>query len=120
MLHMSNTLIWLDDMRNPFTNNFLEKFSPVNAYTCYVVWLKSYDEFKNWIDKNGLPKAICFDHDLGDIEKTGYDCAKYLVEFCMNNDCDIPKFGIQSSNVPGSNNISGILSSYHKFYRETH
>ena len=121
---MNHTLLWLDDIRDPNTNNWLDRFSPVKPiYDYYVVWVKSYKEFKDWIDSNGLPAAVCFDHDLGDVgdnEKTGYDCAKYLVQFCIDNDLDIPKFGIQSSNGPGADNIRAYLSNYHKFYEKLH
>ena len=63
-----NTILWLDDLRDPNTNNWLDRFSPVKPVSDYfVVWVKSYEEFKAWIDSNGLPAAICFDHDLGDV-----------------------------------------------------
>ncbi|WP_350324738.1 cyclic-phosphate processing receiver domain-containing protein [Empedobacter falsenii] len=35
-----------------------------------------YDDFVNYINRNGLPDFISFDHDLG-LRKTGYDCAKF-------------------------------------------
>ena len=62
-------LLWLDDIRDPFTpiendgGSWLI-FSPIEQpYTLY--WVKSYREFVDWIKFNGLPDAICFDHDLG-------------------------------------------------------
>ena len=65
---MNHTILWLDDIRDPNTNNWLDIFSPVKPiYDYYIVWVKSYKEFKDWIDSNGLPTAICFDHDLGDV-----------------------------------------------------
>lgn len=121
---MNHTILWLDDIRDPNTNDWLDRFSPVKPiYNYYIVWVKSYKEFKAWIDSNGLPAAICFDHDLGDFgdnEKTGYDCAKYLVQFCMDNNLDIPKFDVQSSNGPGADNIRAYLLNYHKFYEKSH
>ena len=118
---LNRTILWLDDIRDPNINNWLDRFSPVKQiYDYYVIWVKSYKEFKAWIDSNGLPAAICFDHDLGDIgdnEKTGYDCAKYLVQFCMDNGLDIHKFGIQSSNGPGADNIKAYLLNYIDFTR---
>ena len=121
---MNHTLLWLDDIRDPNTNNWLDRFSPVKPiHDYYIVWLKSYKEFKDWIDSHGLPAAIYFDHDLGYAgvnEKTGYDCAKHLVQYCMNHDLDIPKFGIQSSNGPGADNIRVYLMNYHKFYQKSH
>ena len=46
---------------------------------------------------------------------TGYDCAKWLVEYCMDNDKDIPPYGIQSANPVGKENIDKLLKSYKNF-----
>lgn len=93
------TLLWLDDYRDPKKDQWLV-FSPITTEDLEVYWVKSYKEFIEWIENNGLPTAICFDHDLGgDIireiaddnfktfkttknlknEKTGYDAAKSLI-----------------------------------------
>jgi hypothetical protein len=78
-------LLWLDDIRCPFVGTWVDDFSPINTNNIVVEWVKSYSEFVNWINKNGLPDAICFDHDLGKLqdgtELNGYDCAKWLVEY---------------------------------------
>lgn len=125
------TLLWLDDIRNPLENDWLF-FSPIDK-PYNVVWVKSFKEFVNWIELNGLPEGICFDHDLGDItelpsgillstafesEKSGYDCAKWLVEYCINKDLDVPLYNIQSANPVGKANIDGLLKSYIKFRRK--
>lgn len=123
-------LLWLDDMRNPHESNWLS-FSPI-AHT-EVIWVKSYNEFTKWIKKNGLPDGICFDHDLGKEaeqklrdkgltkkaarklkaeEKTGMDCAKWLVEYCMDNQKELPLWNIQSSNPVGKINISSLLMNF--------
>lgn len=126
-----NTLLWLDDVRNPLENNWLA-FSPLQgAYD--VIWVKSYKEFVVWIENNGLPTAICFDHDLGDNfsfretgnisdwfdlennkEYTGYDCAKWLVEYCMDNNKKLPLYNIQSANPVGKENIDKLLKNFNK------
>ena len=133
-------LLWLDDYRNPFDKEVdWMVFSPIGR-DCEVVWVKSYYEFVKWIENNGLPDAICFDHDLGKLkeielrnlgyskaearkakaeEKTGYDAAKWLVNYCMEKDCDIPKFNIQSSNPVGKENITSYLMSYHNSFYNT-
>jgi len=113
------TLLWLDDIRDPFEDdaNWLA-FSPIEK-PYYVEWVKSYKEFCNYINKNGIPDAICFDHDLGDEatnEKSGFDCAKYLVNYCLDNNLQLPKYNIQSANPVGKDNINGILRSYNKHY----
>lgn len=31
-----------------------------------ICWMKSYNEFTNWVNLYGLPDAISFNHDLAD------------------------------------------------------
>lgn len=131
------TLLWLDDIRNPFQGDWLMCFSPeFDEQRENVVWVKNYNEFVKWVKENGLPYIIAFDHDLGEDlaklkvksgvnkkqsrrekkeSKTGYDCAKWLVEYCINNNVDLPKWVIQSSNPVGKDNINGLLLNYIKF-----
>ena len=107
------TLLWIDDVRNPLENDWLV-FSPIGK-DVDVVWVKSYDEFVNYLTRaDRLPDAICFDHDLGD-GKSGYDCAKYLVEFCMDRGLKLPKWNCQSANPVGRENIDELLNNYLKF-----
>lgn len=127
------TLLWLDDIRNPFEDAWLA-FSPIKQ-PLEVSWVKSYAEFVEWIGKRGLPDAICFDHDLGmqvalearaegmskrksrqlkQQEQTGYDCAKWLVEYCIDNNKPLPLYSIQSANPVGKANIDGLLKGYIK------
>lgn len=118
------TLLWLDDERNPHLNNWLV-FSPIEQ-PFEVVWVKKYHEFVSWIEENGLPDAICFDHDLSDInikkstyiEKTGYDCAKWLVDYCINNNKELPLYNIQSANPVGKENIDSLLKNYIKYVKK--
>jgi len=130
-------LLWLDDIRNPLEGDWL-KFSPIDPpYT--TVWVKSYSEFVQQIKKNGLPDAICFDHDLGmtaalearakglskrksrelkKLEKTGYDCAKWLVEYCMDKNLPLPKYSSQSFNPIGRENILELLDNFLKYQKQ--
>lgn len=110
-------LLWLDDIRDPFENNgeWLI-FSPLEQ-PYEVIWIKSYVDFVDYINNNGLPDGICFDHDLGDEnEKTGYDCAKYLVDYCLDKNLVLPLYNIQSANPVGKDNINGLLINYNKYY----
>ncbi len=100
------TLLWLDDFRNP-KDYIVEE--------CNVIWIKNYETFCKYIEENGLPDIICFDHDLGE-EKSGYDCAKYLVNYCQQHNLDIPEYDIQSSNPVGRDNIKGLMDGWHKFF----
>lgn len=134
-------LLWLDDIRNPFgyIDNDPEKgtwlvFSPIPNPNV-IVWVKSYKEFTEWILKKGLPDAICFDHDLGmniaikarskgmskresrklkQQELTGMDCAKWLVDYCIDNKLTLPLYNIQSANPVGKENIDRLLKNYIK------
>ena len=113
---MTNTkLIWLDDIRNPFKDNWILSYAPeFSKSESNIIWLKSYTEFIKWINKNGIPSKVCFDHDLGDSEMTGYDCAKWLATHCMNNNIKLPKWEIQSANPVGKTNINSYLNNYLK------
>ena len=120
--------LYLDDTRTPTDTipNF-EKW--------YVV--RNYNEFVNWIEKNGLPDYISFDHDLAEehmedywqhqfkgiptidyntfTEKTGLDCAKWLVEYVEKNNINLPRLlGVHSANPLGSLNIQNFLNGYKK------
>jgi hypothetical protein len=126
-------VLWLDDMRDPKDTFWFRFFPTYNIDE--VVWVKNYVEFTSWITINGLPELICFDHDLGDdiarekVEKgmskrqarrekretlSGHDCAKWLVEYCMSNDIDLPKY-ISQSDSPKKENILKLLTNYSKF-----
>ncbi len=109
-------LLWLDDIRNPIEDDWLS-FSPIEQ-PFEVTWVKSYYEFVEWVKENGLPDAICFDHDLGDNReeeiKSGMDCAKWLVEYCLDNNLKLPKWNIQSANPAGKDNINGLFLSFIK------
>ena len=126
------TLLWLDDYRDPMKDDWLV-FSPIPRENLQVVWVKTYQEFKDWIIDNGLPDAICFDHDLADEhyeigrpsnfqefdysltnEKTGMDCAKWLVNYCIEFRKKLPLFNIQSANPVGKKNIKSLLDQFNK------
>lgn len=112
-------LLWLDDRRNPFENDWLV-FSPIEQ-PFETIWVESYKDFVGWITKNGLPDGICFDNSLGDFdkdgnEKTGYDCAKWLVEHCLDNNLRPPFFNSQSSEPHSRDLINGVLSNYKNHY----
>jgi hypothetical protein len=123
-------LLWLDDLRNPHEGKWIEEFAPDYLNSGSIIWVLNYEEFIEWIRKNGLPEMICFDHDLGEdvaiklvskgfnkkkarevkkLAKSGYDCAKWLVDYCIDHDLQIPDWNIQSANPVGKENINGLL-----------
>ena len=107
---MKRTLLWVDDIRDPhkWLNNTLQDSSN-------IIWVKDYKEFVEYIINNGLPDSISFDHDLG-LGKSGYDCAKYLVDYALDNNIKrLPKCACHSANPVGHDNILGIINSFNKF-----
>jgi len=133
------TLLWLDDIRNPYKDNWVKDFSPLGIEYPLVYWVKDYGGFCTYIKANGLPDGICFDHDLGlpnhfkringgmsktqskklkPLEKTGYDCAKWLVDYCLDRKLPLPLYNIQSSNPAGKENIDALLKNYIKYYNK--
>lgn len=129
-------LLWLDDYRDPRVSSFLPKYVPDHKIYHNFIWVKSYDEFVEWIIINGLPHKISFDHDLADEhyapteaygnynhwvneqnfqEKTGMDCVKWLIDYCMDNNLKLPLWVCHSANPAGVENMSGLLKSFNKF-----
>ena len=102
-------VIWLDDEREPY--NFL--YEDLEYKEKDITICKNYSQFVKTIEQEGLPEFICFDHDLGE-EKTGYDCAKFLVDYCLKNKLKLPDWYIQSANIVGKMNIAGLLKNYKK------
>jgi hypothetical protein len=88
--------LYLDDLR-PIPDNY--------------IGLRSYAEFVNHITDFGLPDFISFDHDLG-LEESGYDCAKWLVNYCLDNDYRLPQFNVHSQNPVGKENILSLLNNF--------
>ena len=108
---MPRIVIFLDDFRKPnkYVNMNINRVYQAYSYKDFVYLLnKLYNKY-NRIDE------IWFDHDLGDVnDGTGYDCAKYLVQFCEDNNIKLPEYHIQSANQVGKLNIDSYLKSYIK------
>ncbi|WP_449399682.1 cyclic-phosphate processing receiver domain-containing protein [Chryseobacterium wanjuense] len=116
-MEITKRLLFLDDIRYPIEAYY---------YTKQDIFLR-----KDWHIVQQL-RAVCqqdfgkrtsgndlFDHDLADehylkpdsqefVEKTGYDCAKWLIEYCMDNYLDLPKFYCHSMNPVGKENIESL------------
>jgi hypothetical protein len=113
--------IYLDDVRTPHD-------------TSWVV-VRSYDAFVNRVLELGIHNIDCFslDHDLGDTamqeyfnnvhpnyelnydnirEKTGLDCAKWLVNTYLDANVKMPIVYVHSANPIGSANIMGYINNY--------
>ena len=130
MHKMSSTYnLFLDDYRIPHDAFLYTKDSDFIMLQWKIV--TNYDEFVSLITKeyeNGkFPNIVAFDHDLADIhytepvgdysdmkEKTGYHCAQWLANFCMDNDIKLPSFKVHSMNPVGKKNIESYLNNYLK------
>ena len=80
--------------------------------------VKSYGEFVEFVKSLGKSIEmwyISFDHDLGE-GKNGYDCAKWLVNWCIDNGYKVPTYEIHSANPVGAENIKSVFESYKKIY----
>jgi len=115
--------LYLDDVRNPKTKGWTV--------------VRTYEDFVSHIEQNGLPEEVSFDHDLGRehtiffmnnggfenppdpknekfVTKTGYDCAKWLCEYCWTNGLPIPTWNVHSANPVGRDNIIQLIENFEK------
>lgn len=121
--------LFLDDMRTVLGLS-LYNSNPIYKEDGWKL-VKNYDEFVSTIMEFGMPDFISFDHDLADIhysakpgeeidyskytEKTGYECAKWLVDHCMDNNLDVPEYRVHSMNQTGKRNIIYYLENYKRY-----
>jgi hypothetical protein len=133
---MKNDKLFLDDIRIPkdaigLVPDKHNKFYWENDWDV----VKDYNEFVLYVETNGVPEFVSFDHDLGDTamdeyfrnvatkgtldyenikEKTGFDCAKFLVEYCMDENQPLPDYLVHSANPVGKKNIELFLENAKK------
>jgi hypothetical protein len=90
--------LYLDDLR-PTPEGFVRVYN--------------YEEFVDYLERKGLPDFISFDHDLGE-DLSGYDCAKYLVEYCLTHQLPLPNYKVHSQNPVGKENIERLLENFRR------
>lgn len=95
---------------------------------------RNYDEFVKIITEQGIPAFITFDHDLADEhytdgwmasageidklpyeaykEKTGLECAKWLVGQLAPQQLPFPLYEVHTMNPIGKMNIQSYIRSY--------
>ena len=118
--------LYLDDVRIPTEGNW------------EVV--RNHDEFVAHIKLNGLEnyEVISLDHDLGESamqeyytnvkpnyeldykrieEKTGMDCARFLVAESITKNIPLPQIYVHSANPIGTHNILGYVNNYFRNQR---
>jgi hypothetical protein len=96
--------LFLDDEREPVDDSW--------------VIVRTVEEAIDIIETRGVPEFISFDHDLGEGQKTGYDLAKWLIDWDIKFDilsADNFAFYVHSQNPIGKENIEAIFASYFKF-----
>lgn len=132
--------LFLDDIRDVSCVNW--KVLHIGNPPCdfpYWQWggaivVRNYNEFVQYIEQNGVPYEISFDHDLADIhyanflisgkwdvdeeqmgnewEKTGYECAKWLIQHCIDNKVKLPnEIYVHSFNPIGKERIYDLVVS---------
>ncbi len=111
--------LFLDDERMPHQVTWvpLPRVEEKQTDTDWHI-VRSYSDFINCIQTKGLPSFISFDHDLGETgenEKSGFSCAKWLVDYCLDNNVLCPEFQVHSKNPQGASNISGLLMGFQQF-----
>lgn len=124
---ITNYNLFLDDIRIPTQVTWVD--IPKDQHYSVV---RNYQEFVDLITLQGLPKFVTYDHDLSDchygfvdlnnneipydayVEKTGYDCAKWLVNYCMKNGVKHPPYVVHSMNPVGKQNIISYVESYNR------
>ena len=121
--------LMLDDIRSMSDVRKYTKLPAVPNEHWVVV--RSYNEFVDTINTLGLPTFVSFDHDIasshyghglqGDdipydsyTEKTGYDAAKWLVDYCMKKGVKHPPYVVHSMNPVGKKNIISYVESYNR------
>ena len=95
--------LFIDDIRNPATNDFAIVRSAADAY--------------EFMEAFGCPDFISFDHDLGESDApTGFDVAKWMVDRDLDTGGKfIPAnfdYYVHSANPVGAANITGLLDNY--------
>lgn len=120
--------LFLDDVRIPSKVTWVEL--PLVEWTI----ARNYDQFVAMITAQGLPTRIAFDHDLAaehydqaikqslidgkEIDydsfqdKTGMDCVKWLVEYCIAHNAAFPEYYLHTMNPVGAQNMKSYIESY--------
>ena len=114
-------ILFLDDIRFPVDANLAFGKDEL------VIIARSMDDAVWYIRRHGIPCQIHFDHDLadehyiiGDGEKTGFAFAKWLCDYIMDNELDLPvgfAYNVHSSNPAGAENIRSLMGNFVKYWR---
>ena len=117
--------LFLDDVRHPNQVTWVK--IPQKPY----VLVRNYQDFVELVTLKGVPEFVTYDHDLSDAhyghglrgddipydqyaERTGYDCAKWLVDYCAEKKKKFPPYIVHSMNPAGKERIAGYIENAKK------
>jgi len=138
---MTKYNLFLDDERFPdqsFGDDFMSAYDLTGNKKYFLLdWVivRNFGDFVKTIEENGLPEVISFDHDLkGDhyyhyrmftlltgwidytvVEGTGFQAAKWLTNYLMNNNLECPEILIHTQNTVGAKNIKKEFENFEKW-----
>lgn len=99
--------VFLDDLREPID------IYP-NVKDGEYVTIRSFNDFKSFVENYGIPSFISFDNDLGDTMEEGKDVVKWMVFEKMLDISDMD-FKIHSANSSGVREyMEGTLNNWKK------
>ena len=120
--------LFLDDVRQPencvgYMHTRIGKLNPIYLEEWKIV--RDFKEFREFVESYyDKITHVSFDHDLADIhydpstwtesfkykEETGYDCAKWMIEFFKEKNHPLPQFiFIHSMNPIGREKIKNLF-----------
>lgn len=121
--------LFLDDVRQP-SSAWMNYFRQVSYDLYEWVVVRNYSEFCQTIDTLGIPDFVSYDHDLaeshydhsmfesieayekqisGSQEKTGLECAQYLLEKLSMKEKEHPRYVVHSQNPVGRQRIQNCI-----------
>lgn len=103
--------LFIDDERTPEMVFWIE----LPDFPWVIV--RSYDEMRAVVDARGLPQTVSYDHDLGPVPMTGYDCARYIMDRVLYDSpvgTTLPVSFVHSMNPVGAEYIRKLIQSYQR------
>jgi hypothetical protein len=112
--------LFLDDERIPAQATWANYEShPIFKDANWIV-ARTFQQFKDTITQYGMPVGISFDHDIQDfhdgVEYTGSTCARWLSNYCLDNQLPLPAYILHSQNGEGVKNMLSILAGHLKIH----
>lgn len=128
--------LFLDDKRFPQNarihdhDKALQQYSGIANFKWDIV--RTYEDFVEYVEKNGIPDVVSFDNDLVDCEdpnisvedlsemysmqgwenskyKMGAHCARWLCDLCVKIQHPLPTYYVHSANTAARPIIRGIM-----------